>query len=480
MVIPRDAEQLDPRFVGDPYGLKVSRLIFASLVTIDPRTLEVIPDLAERIDVETPTRYRAVLRDGLRFSDGSALDARDVRATFESVRDPDLGSRYARTYDRVTRIETPDRRTVIFHLDEPHATFLTDLELPVMREEDRAHQVGGVDGPTPVGAGPYALIARTDGRLELDRNPHWHRGTPTFPRVRLVVIRDDNTRALRLLAGAGDLAVDAIPPLLVPMFERDDRFEVRSAPGVGTTYLGFHTEAEPLDDVRVRRAIAHAVDRRTLVDVKLGGRAHLASGWVPPGHWAFAGDTPVHDYDPGRARALLDEAGLVDPDGDGPEPRARLVLRASTDRFRLSIARAVAAMLREVGLEVDVRPSETATLIADLNRGRFQITLLQVPEVFEPHVLSWFFGSDRVPSAGSVEGANRWRIRDATLDAALERGRLAHERDARIAAYRDVQHILATELPVAPLWHEDVTAIIGPNARAYDVPRDGRLGTLAW
>jgi peptide/nickel transport system substrate-binding protein len=295
-----------------------------------------------------------------------------------------------------------------------------------------------------------------------------------------LIIRDDNTRALRLLAGAGDLAVDAVPPLLVPLFERDDRFEVRSAPGVGTAYLGFHMEAEPFDDARVRRAIAHAIDRDTLIEVKLGGRARLARGWVPPGHWAYEEDVPVYDYDPARARALLDEAGLRDPDGDGPAPRASIALRTSTDRFRLSLARAIAAMLRDVGLEVEVRPSETATLIADLNRGRFQLTLLQVPEVFEPHVLSWFFGSDRIPEAGRVEGANRWRLRSPELDAALERGRASHDRDERIAAYRDVQRILATALPVAPLWHEDVTAVIAPDARAYDVPRDGRLGTLAW
>jgi peptide/nickel transport system substrate-binding protein len=295
----------------------------------------------------------------------------------------------------------------------------------------------------------------------------------------MVVVRDDNTRALRLLAGAGDLAVNAVPALLVPLFEEDARFEVRSAPGVGTSYLGFHTAIPPFDDIRVRRAVAHAVDRETLIETKLGGRARLARGWIPPGHWAYEEDVDVHGYDLDRARALLDEAGYPDPDGPGGEPRMTVALRTSSDRFRLSIARAVAAMLGDVGIAVDVRPSETATMIADLNHGRFQMTLLQVPEVFEPHVLSWFFSSDHVPIAGEREGANRWRFRSAALDAALERGRRSAERPARIDAYRDAQRILATELPVAPLWHEDVVAIIGPGARAYDVPRDGRLGTLA-
>jgi peptide/nickel transport system substrate-binding protein len=155
-----------------------------------------------------------------------------------------------------------------------------------------------------------------------------------------------------------------------------------------------------------------------------------------------------------------------------------MTLRTSTDRLRLSITRAIAAMLRDVGIEADVRPSETATLIADLDRGRFEATFLAIPEVFEPHVLSWFFGGDRIPGGGR-EGANRWRIRNAALDAAFERGRESTDRSVRVAAYRDVQRILATELPAVPLWHEDVVAVVGPRARAYDVPRDGRFGTLA-
>ena len=102
-----------------------------------------------------------------------------------------------------------------------------------------------------------------------------------------------------------------------------------------------------------------------------------------------------------------------------------------------------------------------------------------VPEVFEPHVLSWFFASERIPEVGVREGANRWRIHNAALDAAFERGRANADREIRIAAYAEAQRILAAELPVVPLWHEDVVAIIGPRAEAYDVPRDARLRAAA-
>jgi peptide/nickel transport system substrate-binding protein len=477
VVLPRDAEQLDPRFVGDPYGLKVSRLLFASLVRIDPHTLEPVPDLAASVRQETPTRWRVRLRTGLRFADGSTLDADDVVATFRSVLDPDLGSRYRATYRRVTEVQAVDAHTVVFELSEPHATFLTDLEMPVLRVEDAHRQVGVPGDALPIGAGPYRLVRRDPGHMDLARNPHWHAGRPTFDRVRLIVIRDDNTRALRLLAGGGDLAVQAVAPLLVPLFlDAEPRFQVRSVPGVATTYLGLNTHAGPLHDVRVRRAIAHAIDRRALVRAKYGGRARLARGWIPPGHWAHEPDVPTYDHDPDRARRLLDAAGFTT---QGGAPRFRLTLRTSTDRFRISVSRAMAAMLDGVGIQVDVRPSEMATLVADMGRGRFEAALMEVPEVVEPHVLSWFFASDRIPTTGQRAGANRWGYRNRQVDEAFERGRRSSERAVRIEAYREVQRRLAADLPVVPLWHEDVVAIVGERVRGFRVPRNGRLDPLA-
>jgi peptide/nickel transport system substrate-binding protein len=476
VMLPRDAEQLDPRFVGDPYGLRVSRLLFGSLVTIDPRTLEVVPDLAESVTASGPTRFEVRLRDGLRFSDGSPLDAEDVVATFEGVVDPGLRSRYAHTYRRIAEMQVPDPLTVIFVLREPHATFLTDLELPIVRSEDAFRRVATPDDPFPVGAGPYRLVKREPGVLELRANPHWHRGTPNFPSLRLVVIRDDNTRALRMLAGQGDLAIASIPPLLLPLFRDDPRFETRRAPGISTMYLGFHTESPKLTDVRVRRAIGHAIDRELLVRAKYDGLARVTDSWIPNGHWADV-DAPTElGFDPDEARALLTAAGFPDP--PGAEPRMRLVLRTTSERFRQSVARAIAAMLADVGIEVDVRPSEGATLISDLNRGRFEITLLEVPEVIEPHVLSWFFDSSRIPGPQS-EGANRWRYRNDELDRLFELGRTRVDRNERRDAYEQVQRILARDIPVLPLWQPDTVAVVRRGS-SFDVPRDGRFGTLAF
>lgn len=431
-------------------------------MTIDPHTLEIVPDLAESVRAESALVHVAILRRDLTFSDGTPLRARDVVSTFEGLADPALGSVYARNYARLRSVVALDDRTVRFELDAPHATFLTDLEVPVVRAEDAHRRLAWRERP-PIGAGPYVLGDANARHVTLEANPRWHGGVARHPRVQLDVVRDDNTRALRLLGGRADAALNAVPPLLLPLFEDDERFEVRAAPGIGTTYLGFHTERVPL---QVRQAIAHAIDRAALVETKLGGRAALAESWIPRDHWADASLDPTQ-HDPEAARALLREQ----------RPDRPLLLRVSADRFRVSIARAIAAMLREVGVTVDVRPSEPGTLIADLNEGRFDLCLLQVPEVIEPHVLSWFFASDRVPGVGNG-GANRWRLRDPALDALLERGRTASDRADRVAIYHDAQRRLRELLPVLPLWQEESVLVVR-RGLALDTPRDGRLGVLA-
>src|SRR5262249_51230919 len=159
---------------------------------------------------------------------------------------------------KIAHIEVLDSRNLVFHLREPHAPFLYDLELPILRWENRGRRISWNH---PVGAGPYVLMRSARGRFELHANPYWHRGKAAFRSADLIVVRDDNTRALRLLGGAGDLALNAVPPLLVPLFLHDRRFQVKSGPGIATLYLGFNLEAPPVNQIEVRRAIASALDR---------------------------------------------------------------------------------------------------------------------------------------------------------------------------------------------------------------------------
>src|SRR5262249_13049029 len=157
-----------------------------------------------------------------------------------------------------------------------------------------------------------------------------------------------NSRLLSLVGGSADLVQNNVSPLLFSAIEGwRDRLRLETAPSAIFFYLGMNVSDGPLADVRVRRALAHAIDRERIVRAQPHGAAKLATGMLPTFHWAYDGDVERYAYDPARARQLLDEAGFPDPDGPGPQARFHLSYKTSTDALPVSIARVIAAQLAE-------------------------------------------------------------------------------------------------------------------------------------
>jgi len=469
VLVAREPDTLDPRMCIDPSCVKLTRLLYRSLVTIDPETLELVPDLARSITEVDPLRYDVELRRGVTFHSGRALTSADVAATLRSAADERLGSPYRRSYARF-RVEVRGPYALTLRLDAPHATVLGDLELPILPVHlARTRPLAGAQAD---GTGPFRLVRRTHGRLDLAPFARVEGRPPPALAIRFRLLQDDNTRALRLLGGGGDVVVDGVPPQLVPVFAGERAaFRVLSAPSTSFTYLGLNLDDPVLSDPRVRTAIAHAIDRRTLVDGKLAGHATLATGMLAPGSWAYEAGVPRHAYDPARARALLAEAG---------HPRLALTLLTSTDRFRVGLSRALAWMLGRVGIDVTVRPMELGSLKAELSAGHFQAFTMQIPEILEPNVYDRFFHSAAIPTSSAPDrGANRFRYRSAEADRLIDAGRATTDRAARRRAYSALQRRLAEDLPCIPLWHEDHVSIVAARVAGAFSSRTGRFEPLA-
>lgn len=472
-VLEARVRQLDPRWVLASNDTKLSRLLTGALVTIDQPSMEPIMELAESVVAEDPTTWTVTLRQGLRFSDGSPLTSRDVVHTFRTILDPARQSAHFRMYDeRVATVEAVDERRTRFHLKQPLATFVTDMEIGIVCAACDAR--GDL-----VGAGPFRLVSQSDDEVVMERNPHYFRGPPPLRRLVFRVMTDANARILVLAGGAADLTQNTVRLDLVPDVEKLERVRVDSAPSALLTYLMMKNDDPILRDVRVRRAIACAIDRPAIVRAKMAGRAVLATGLLAPGHWAYSGDVPTYPYDPARARALLDEAGYPDPDGDGPGVRFTLTYKTSADAFRVAIARLIAQMLREVGIGVDVRSYEFATFFADVKKGQYQLASLQTGEIAEPDMYNNFFHSSRIPTPAEPDLANRWRYRSDVADRLIEEGRHELDRDARKRIYAELQRVVATDLPIVPLWHEDNVAVMNVSVEGFTIVPTARLSSLA-
>jgi peptide/nickel transport system substrate-binding protein len=312
----------------------------------------------------------------------------------------------------------------------------------------------------PVGSGPYTLGEFVpDDHVTLRPFPSHYAGPPRNDGLIFRVVPDETMRGLELRKGSVDLIINDLAPDLVHGLQEDGRLNVMTGPGTDFAYVGFNLRDPLLKDRRVRQAVGYAIDQMAIVKYLRRGLAQAATGIVPPMSWAYASDVRHFTHDPSKARALLDEAGYPDPDGDGPAPRLRLSLKTSTDeRYRLQAA-VIQQNLAEVGIAVDVRSSEFATLMADVLRGNVQLYTLQWVGVTDPDMLRRAFHSTQVPPSGF----NRTFYKNPEVDRLIDAASTSLDDADRSRLYRDAQRLIADDAPYISLWYKTNFAASRPD-----------------
>jgi peptide/nickel transport system substrate-binding protein len=446
---------LDPRYGLDDSSQKIHQLMFDGLLTLDDR-LQVTTDggLAERFENPDPTTYVVALRRGVLFHDGHELTSADVLHTFHTILDPESRSPHRGAYRGLKAVEARDRYTVVFTLREPFSSFPINLVIPQIV----AAGAGADFRERPVGTGAYRFVRyAVDDRVELAPfAEHWRGGPPNEGLV-LRVVPDEVMRGLELRKGTMDIVINDVSPDIFYQLARDEGLQTSTAPGVDYQYVGVNLRDPLLKDERVRQALAHAIDRQAIVDHLRRGLATPASGLMPPLAWAHERDIVSFQHDPARAGALLDEAGHPDPDGDGPRPRFRLNLKVSNVEFNRLQSTVIQQDLARVGVALDVRTYEFATLFADVVSGNFQLYTLQWTggAMADPDIFRRVFHSSQAPPAGF----NRGFYRNAEVDSLLDEAATTLDPVRRRQLFGDVQRIVAREVPYVSLWHKTNFAI---------------------
>ena len=456
VAVPSSPNSFDPRVGTDEVSQRVYQLVYDNLFNLD-ESLRVSPGLATGWETPDNRTYLVHLRDGVTFHDGRAFDAGDVVYTFESLIDPDFLSARKGAYRMLDRVEAVDARTVRFTLKEPFGSFPINLVLPIV-------PAGAGDSlrQAPIGTGPYRFISyAVDDRLALARFDGYWQGPARNTGLVLKVVPDDIMRGLELRKGTVDLVVNDLAPDIVFQLAEDDELQVVESPGTDYAYVGFNLQDPILSDARIRQAIGYAIDREAIVAHLRRGLARPAAGILPDVSWAFEPAVFQFTHDPARARALLDEAGYSDPDGDGPAPRLRLTLKVSTNEFIRLQAAVIQQDLRKVGIELDVRSYEFATLYADVLRGQFQLFTLQWVGVSDPDMLRRVFHSDQMPPTGF----NRGHYTNPEVDRLLDQATVATDDATRRDAYGAAQRLIAEDAPYISLWYKTNVAVAQPSIR---------------
>ena len=446
VLLPAEPVDLDPNSNRDEVSLLVAPNLYSRLVMLDADA-RLHPDLAERWEVSPDgRRYTFHLRPGVSWHDGRPFQAADVKWTLEHLAERLTFS--AEAIRRVTRVETPDEHTVVVHLGEPWAPFLStlaDLGLFILPRPTQKPE-RQVAGRPAVGTGPFRLAEWVPGkRIVLTANRSFFRPGPFLDQV-VYTFEPSPSRGPELMAsGKVDYVVLRPSLSLLPRLARDERLRVSTSPSDGRYYLAFNLRRKPFDDLRVREAINRALDRPALLERALHGYGAPGYGFYTPAvAWAYDPNAQAPELDRDRSRALLDAAGLR-PDPRDPEGiRLKTVLLCPTLGPFQDIAREVADQLREVGIAARVETVGTRQWMERaIQRHDFDLSMIGGGHGPDPENLNARFGSR---GTAQIMG-----YANPELEAALAEGARAVDLTRRARAYFQVQKILAHDLPIAPL-----------------------------
>jgi peptide/nickel transport system substrate-binding protein len=460
---------LDPRYATDVISERIDELMFDPLVRLDSRG-SFTGDLAESVERISPIEIVFHLRHPVHFSDGRELTARDVKYTFDFVIDRANRSPKAGGLEQIKSIDVLDDHTIKMTTRGPYAPALEMAMLGIVPDGTPGRRASALDAPP--GSGPFKLLDfERDDRVVLARPARLAPVTNAVNGIVFKLVPDPTVRALELVEHICDLAPNDIQPDLLPYLRSKDGLDVVTSVGTTYWYLSFNFRDPALRDVRVRRAIAYAIDREEIIRAYLRGTARVATGMLTPENWAYNSDVTTYPYDPRRAGELLDAAGLH-ANRNGMRNLA-LVYKCTPEGTRM--AEILQAMLRRVGIELRIRSNEWATFYDDMQRGNFDVAAMPWIGIKDPHHYYMAFDSAMTPP----RGLNRGNYSNSEMDRLVEAGDVTTDEAERKKIYAQVQKLAADDLPYVSLWWQDNVMVMNREVAGFEPYPNGSLRSLA-
>lgn len=449
---------LDPRLATDATSSRINRLLYDRLVDFNDAT-QAAPSLADWTMLSS-THYRFVLRQDKTFHHGRPLSSMDVKATYDFILNPANASAHRASLTLVERIEIPDARTIDFFLSKPDPLFPGYLVVGIV-PADLSAQGHGFNRE-PVGSGDFKFSDwPEEGRLVIER-------LRDGLKIELLRVPNPTVRVLKLLRGEIDMMQNDLLPELVTYLAAQPGISVKKARGTNYAYLGFNMQDPVVGNVLVRRAVAHALDRHTIIKYVMGNAARPASAILPPDHWAGHDHLEPIPYDPDLARQLLQQAGYSESNP------ATITYKTTNDPFRVRLATIIQNQLDQVGIKVEIRSYDWGTFYGDIKRGIFQMYSLAWVGINSPDIFYYVFHSEAVPP----NGANRGRFVDKETDRLIDEARNEQDREHMAQKYKKLQQSLLRTLPYVPLWYEDHIYVAREGIEGYELAANGKYDGL--
>ncbi len=419
-------------------------------------------DLAEEYGWADATTYRVRIRSGVRFHDGTTLEAEDVAYSFRRMLDPATGAFARNLLSGVARIEASDSSTVTFYMNEPDVGFQYALASPAAMIVSREWMESGVDPKTAMmGTGPYTFTDRIPGvSITFERFADYF--VPELPHLNAIVftpMTDDYARVTALRTASVDI-IDYVPATHIDVIRNNSNLTLSSDRTFGFGWIGFVTDSAPFDDPRVRRAVSLAIDRESILRTAFLGHGEVIDGALVPNAVATYSDSlrGAMAYDPDQARFLLRKAG-----------HDRLTMpMLSTSSYSVISRPAEASLpgLREAGIDVQLQQQ-------DWQSFRQTLTARSFPTHSWGSRLAYGDPDSLRDFVGSGGGYNNFNFADERVDWLLDEARKATDPSLRSEIYRDLEQRVLDEVPLAYTVRREQGEAMQTYVKGFEHPRKG-------
>jgi peptide/nickel transport system substrate-binding protein len=474
----KDAVVLDPAHATDGLSLNTASEVMQNLVQFKPGTFDVVGDVAtswtRSADGKT---WTFELNPGLVFADGTPLDANAVKFNFDRWRltsNPAHGnftySYYADDFGgfpgAIADVQAPSRTRVVIKLARPLGPFLRDI----------AEQSFGLGSPaaiardpkafeiTPVGSGPYQVAEWVrDDHITLSANPKWRGAKPAYGTVVIRDIPDQATSVLSIQKGDIDMLTDPRPDDAKTLAKQPG-ISVLEQPSNNVSYVAMDVEKKPFGDLRVRRAVAYAIDVATMAKSLYSSGATVAHNWTPPGMLGEAPSVRAYPHDVAKARALLAEAGF-------PRGFSTTLMYSTAPRPYLPepqrVAETIQANLAQAGIQVTLQPYEWGVFLDNIKHGRHEMCLIGWtgdngdPDNFFYPLLD----QDSAHTDGTAQNYSFWR--DPKFHALMLAGQAAVDDAKRKTIYQRANAMVHDQAPAISLVHTTVPIVLKSSLKGF-------------
>lgn len=446
-----EPQSLDPHTVTATNDFRILVNLYDGLVRFKDGTLEVEPALAESWEVSDDGRtYRFKLREGVKFHDGSDFDAEAVKFNFDRMLNKDHPFYntgpfpLSFNFSSIASVEVIDPHKVEFRLKEAFAPFLSNLAYPtgLIVSPTAVEQHGKDYGRSPSGTGPFKFAEwQSNQRVVIERNPDYWGGAAKLEAVVFRPVTDANTRVAEMMAGGLDVMVE-VPPDNLATFRQDANFAVTEQAGPHVWFAILNTKEGPFADKRVRQAANYAVNKETLVKNVLQDTATVAAGPIPPAfNWVESAVEP-YPYDPDKAKALLAEAGV-----ENPQVTFYVTEGGSGMLDPVTMGAAIQADLQAVGFTVKIETYEWNTFLGRVNPGlEGKADMAEMAWMTnDPDTVPYLtLRTDAMPDKG---GFNSGYYSNPEVDSLLEQARASTDQAERGKLYAKVQAAVHEDAP---------------------------------